>query len=223
MSTPEQSGLLKITGISVQAKNKNRVNISVNGKYRFSLDIFQLGELGVKTGREYSEAELAEIENEGQFSKLYARALEYCLMRPRSIKEMRDYLWKKTLSKKYKTRQGDIKGRPGVPPVLTERVLQRLIEKSYVNDETFARWWVEYRNQTKGSSARKLQAELGAKGVGRDIVERALADSSRDDTSELQKVIAKKQKRYPDTQKFIAYLLRQGFSYDDVKKALNEV
>ena len=221
MLVPEQSGLSKITGISVQAKNKNRVNVSVDGKYRFSLDIFQVGELGIKVGKEVSEKELLAIESEGQFSKLYMRALEYCMMRPRSTKEMRDYLWKKTLSKKYKTRTGDIKDRPGVAPALTERVLTRLIEKEYVNDESFARWWVEYRNQTKGASLRKLQAELAAKGISRDIAEKIFADSSRNDDDELQKVIAKKQKRYPDQQKFMAYLLRQGFSYDSVKRALD--
>jgi regulatory protein len=68
---------MKITDISIQVKNKDRVNISVDGKYRFSLDIFQLGELGVKVGNEYTEDELTEIETESQFGKLYARALEY--------------------------------------------------------------------------------------------------------------------------------------------------
>ena len=84
---------MKITDITVQAKNTNRVNISVDGKYRFSLDVFQLGELGIKKGKDYDEAELLEIENESQFGKLYARALEYCLMRPHSVREVKDYLW----------------------------------------------------------------------------------------------------------------------------------
>jgi regulatory protein len=40
--------------------------------------------------------------------------------------------------------------------------------------------------------------------------------------SELQKIIAKKRSRYDDEQKFMAYLARQGFSYDDIKEALRE-
>jgi regulatory protein len=43
-------------------------------------------------------------------------------------------------------------------------VFERLVEKGYVDDEKFARFWVENRNQTKGASRRKLEAELRAKG-----------------------------------------------------------
>ena len=87
---------MKITDISLQTRDKNRVNVSVDGKYRFSLDVFQVGELGIKIGREYTDEELTALEDESWFGKLYARAMEYCLTRPRSVKEMRDYLWRKT-------------------------------------------------------------------------------------------------------------------------------
>ena len=42
--------------------------------------------------------------------------------------------------------------------------------------------------------------------------------------SQLQRLIEKKQhlSRYQDQQKFIAYLARQGFSYDEIKRALSE-
>lgn len=73
---------MKITDISLQAKNPDRVNVSVDGKYRFSLDVFQVGDLGIKIGKEYSEEELAELETESQFGKLYAPALEYTMLRP---------------------------------------------------------------------------------------------------------------------------------------------
>jgi regulatory protein len=75
---------MKITDISVQTRNPDRVNVSVDGKYRFSLDILQVTELGVKIGNDYSEQELAELEDESIYGKLYARALEYTLMRPHS-------------------------------------------------------------------------------------------------------------------------------------------
>ncbi|HCR55918.1 TPA: recombination regulator RecX, partial [Candidatus Saccharibacteria bacterium] len=42
---------MKITDISLQAKNKDRVNVSVDGTYAFSLDVYQVGELGVRVGR----------------------------------------------------------------------------------------------------------------------------------------------------------------------------
>lgn len=212
---------MKITNVSVQAKNPDRVNISVDGKYRFSLDISQVIDLGIKIGNEYTEDELVELETESQFGKLYARALEYTMLRPHSGKEVRDYLWRKTRDTKYKSkRTGELKSRAGVSQEIADRVYARLEEKGYIDDEKFTRYWVENRNQTKGVSRRKLIAELRAKGVDQSIIDAALIESERNDTEELAKIIAKKREKYDDEQKFIAYLARQGFSYEDIKSAL---
>lgn len=212
---------MKITDIKLQVKNPDRVSVSVDGSYRFSLDVYQVGTLGLKIGNEYSEDELIELETESQFGKLYARALEYCLMRPHSKKEVKDYLWRKTRETKYRSRQtGEIKSKEGVSQEVADRVFTRLEEKGYLEDEKFARYWIEYRNQTKGSSLRKLTNELRMKGVESSIIDTAVTESSRNDDDELSKIIAKKQSKYSDRQKFIGYLARQGFSYDAIKTAL---
>lgn len=207
---------MKITALKTQLRDKDRVNVFVDGKYSFSLDITQVAELGIKTGAEYTAEQLADLENESQFGKLYTRSLEYALTRPRSQREMRDYLYRKTRDTRTKT--GDI--RKGVSPELTERVFNRLFDKGYINDEKFALFWVENRNVRKGSSLRKLQAELQAKGVERSIIERTFEGTERTDIDELKKIIAKKASRYDDEQKLMVYLMRQGFRYDDVKEAL---
>lgn len=215
---------MKITGISAQQKDHNRVNVMVDGKFRFSLDIFQVSDLGIKIGKEYTVQELNDLETESQFGKLYARALEYCLMRPHSSREVKDYLYRKTLTKKYKSKKtGELMEKKGVSQSVTERVFQRLVGKGYIDDEKFAKYWIDNRNQTKGSSIRKLQSELAAKGVDRRTVEAYLGQTERNDQDELHKVIAKKQSRYPDEQKFIQYLARQGFAYDDIKSALQKL
>ncbi len=213
---------MKITDITVGIKNPNRVNVLVDGVFRFSLDIFQVSELGIKIGKEYTEQELVELETESQFGKLYARTLEYTMLRPHSAREIRDYLWKKTRTTKYKSRSGDIKERVGVSQEVTDRVFARLEAKGYIDDAKFARWWVENRNQRKGTSLRKLQAELSLKGVPAGVIEQALGESARHDSDELTKIIAKKRSKYPDEQKLMQYLARQGFSYDDIKNALSQ-
>lgn len=213
---------MKITSISAQVRNPSRVNVSVDGKYRLSLDLIQVVELSLKVGREISEEELASLEQESEFGKLYGRALEYCLMRPHSAREVKDYLYRKTRATKYRSRRtGEIKDREGVDQSIADRVYDRLCEKKYIDDEKFARYWVENRNLTKGSSKRKLIAELRTKGVSQTLIATTLADTDRSDEDELAKIIAKKQRRYPDEQKFMQYLARQGFSYDDIKQALN--
>jgi regulatory protein len=214
---------MKVTSITQQTRNPSRVNISIDGVYRLSLDISQVVELGVKVGREYEGEELATLESESQFGKLYARALEYCLMRPHSAREVREYLYRKTKATHYKQKiTGEIKERVGVSRAIADRVYQRLVDKGYIDDEKFARYWVEHRNQTRGVSQRKLQAELFAKGVASSVVTDALAVTERHDEDELAKVIAKKRAKYSDNQKFMHYLARQGFSYDDIKTALEK-
>ena len=212
---------MKITDIKQAVRNPNRVNISVDGKYRFSLDIAQITDLGIKIGNEYSDDEVVAFEAESEFGKLYARALEYCFVRPRSSKELRDYLYRKTRTTKLKNkRTGELYEKPGVSQVITQRVFDRLVAKGHVDDERFARYWIDNRDQRKGASRKKLTMELRAKGVDAALIEQQFADSERSDDDELQKVIAKKQRRYPDEQKFIQYLMRQGFRYDDIRSAL---
>ncbi len=207
----------KITALKVQVRDKSRVNVYVDGSYSFSLDITQVADLGIKTGNTYTQEQLSELENESQYGKLYTRALEYALTRPRSKKEMRDYLYRKT--RNTRTKEGAI--RKGVSPELTIRVFDRLEAKGYIDDEKFARFWVENRNVRKGSSMRRLASELGAKGISTSVVEEVLQATERSDLDELHKMIQKKSKRYDDEKKLIAYLARQGFRYDDIKEALN--
>lgn len=213
---------MKITSIAVQKRDANRVNVMVDGKFRFSLDIIQVGELKIKIGNEYDESEIAELETEGQFGKLYARTLEYCLLRPHSSRELRDYLYRKTRSSVVKSRKtGELREHPGTTKEVADRVFNRLVERGHIDDEKFALFWVENRNLRKGMSKRKLHAELAAKGVDNAVIERLLIESQRTDMDELQKIIAKKRARYMDDRKFMQYLSRQGFAYDDIKSALD--
>lgn len=208
---------MKISSISPQVRDQDRVNVLVDGKYRFSLDIAQIGELSIKVGQEYSEEEIKKFEAESEFGKLYVRALNYCLIRLRSRREVRDYLKKKTMPSRGKT--GEL--RKGVSVELADRVFDRLENKGYVNDRKFAEFWVENRSMIAGASRRKLIFELRKKGVSSQIIDEVLKDTSRNDKEEIQKIINKKRSRYPDDQKLMAYLARLGFSYDDIKDAIS--
>lgn len=205
-----------VTAITVQARNPDRVNVLVDGAYRFSLDVLQVGDLGVKIGTDYSEQQLQAFERESEYGKLYARALEYCLSRPHSHAEVRDYLRRKTRPARGK----DGQLRPGASQQNADRVLERLVERGYIDDAAFARYWVENRRQAKGASRRRLEMELRQKGVASQLIADALGATERSDVDELQKVIAKRRTRYADEQKLVAYLARQGFAYDDIKAAL---
>ena len=228
----EKSRLI-ITNLRQGVKNPNRVNVFVNSKYALSLDVAQVVDLGVKVGLEISEDELEEFKKASEYVKLYQRTLEWVLVRPRSVRETRDYL-----SKKLKTSSSDSLlrarryGAQSLVPLpvgrvqssedileLSENIIQKLLDKKYLDDYKFAEWYVENRFVKKGISKKRLKIELMKKGVAREIVDEVIDD--RDDEEEIRKVIAKKRAKYDD-EKLMGYLVRQGFSYDLVKQVLSD-
>ena len=214
------SSILVITDIRQAVRSENRVNVFVNNKFSFSLDVYQITELGIRVGQKINEEELLELEKQSQFGKIYSRAVEYCLMRPHSKKEVYNYLQTKTLDKPAKKRSGELFIKKGIPKDIVLPVINRLEEKGYIDDNKFATYWVNNRNYRKGISVKKIKSELIKKGVSSDIIENAISESSRDDQKEIIKVINKKRSKYNDEQKLINYLMRQGFKYDDIKKAI---
>lgn len=216
----------RITDIKQAVRDRNRVNIYVDDKYFCSLDISQVVDLKIKVGKELSDDERAELKRASEFGKFYQRALEYALMRPRSEKEIRDYLNRKTLNRKVrvknrKTGEYQTREKQGYDKTLVPLVLERLNARGYIDDHRFAELWVENRNVSKGVSVKKLRNELAQKGISHQIIDDVLDNSARNDEDELRKIIARKANRYPDQQKFIQYLVRQGFNYSDVIDALS--
>ena len=203
-----EDGETVITDIRQGVKNPNRANIFVNGKYSFSLDIAQIVDLGVKIGRKLSEDELAELKRASEFGKLYQRTLEWVLTRPHSVKETRDYLRRKIYDKKLDAGFMDL-------------IIERLMEKKYLDDRKFAEYYAENRFVKKGISQKRLKMELVKKGVAADIVEEAIVTSGRDEVEEARKIIAKKRGRYDD-EKLMAYLCRQGFPYQLVRSLIQD-
>ena len=216
----------RVSDIREAVRDKNRVNVYIDDKFFCSLDIAQVVDLHVKIGRELNNEELEELKRASDFSKFYNRALEFTLMRPHSSKEVRDYLKRKTLDRKVRVKNqktGEYKTvlKQGYDQSLVEPVYKRLEERGYIDDRRFAETWVENRNITKGSSLKKLRLELAQKGISQSIIEEVLAETNRDDVAELRKIIARKAKKYPDEQKLIQHLMRQGFNYSDILDELS--
>jgi regulatory protein len=197
---------MKITSIKAQVKNTERVSIYVDEKYAFSLGYTQLLDQKIHVGLEIDELRLSELKHISEFGKAYERALMYAMLRPRSVREVRDYARRKKWG-----------------PEDTEAIIEKLISKRYLDDGVFARAWVENRAMMNKTSKRKLQMELKQKGVTDDIITETLADSTFNEGDALRQLIEKKRKltRYAsDDQKLMRYLASQGFGFDDIKSAL---
>lgn len=195
----------KITGLKQGVRNPDRVNVYVDSKFSFSLDISQVVDFGIKVGLLISAEQLEKFKKASEFGKLYQRTLEWVLLRPRSIRETNDYLYKKIFEKKLDKNYID-------------RIIEKLKSKKYLDDVRFAEYYVENRFVKKGVSIKRLKMELLKKGVSKEIIEEVLAGSERNDEEELKKIILKKRSKYPDDNKLIQYLCRQGFQYDLVRE-----
>lgn len=198
---------MKITGISQQVKFKNRYSIFVDDKYSFSLSEGLLLESGVTVGKELDNNELVALKKLSADDKLFNQALRYVAMRLRSTWEMQEYLKRK-----------------GSNPTDSQSILNRLSMLGLLGDEEFARRWVANRRLLKPTSRRKLQLELRQKHIPGGIIDSVLAEDSAetDEREVLKQLIGRKRSQYPDQQKFMAFLARRGYSYDDIKAVLGE-
>lgn len=196
---------MKITAIKQQVKRPDRYSIFIDGKFAFGLSEQGLFSSGLASGQELDSAKLEVLKTMAGTDKLYGNALRYVAMRPRSVWEVRTYLQRKD----------------GVEEQIQD-IIDRLERIGLLNDRAFAESWVYNRRILKPSSKRKLQQELQQKHVSSSIISDILQDEETDDRVALREVIAKKQARYPDRTKFMQYLARQGFGYDDIKALLDE-
>ncbi|HKX72505.1 MAG TPA: RecX family transcriptional regulator [Candidatus Saccharimonadales bacterium] len=197
---------MKITAIRAQVKNPNRVSIYIDEKYALSLNYNQLLDQKLHAGLEITEAQLHELKRTSDFGKAYERAMMYALLRPRSVREMQDYCRRKKWE-----------------PEDCQVIIDKLIAKRYVNDQVFAKSWVENRALNKSTSRRKLMLELKQKGIADDIIQEVILGSTYNESTALSELVAKKRRltRYKgDDQKLMQYLARQGFGFDDIKQAL---
>jgi regulatory protein len=198
---------MKISDIKQQVKRKDRYSVFIDGKYSFALSQSGLLASGLKIGQELSEAELGELKQVSSEDKAVYRVLDLIARRARSEGEIRDYLRRKQYGEEE-----------------IEKILNTLSNKGYIDDEAFARAWVENRRLLKPTSRRKLTLELKQKKVSDEIISRVIEHDSEDEQETIKKLIEKKsqQTRYQDKQKLMQYLARQGFNYSDIKDALSE-
>lgn len=196
---------MNITSIKQQVRDQNRVSVSVDQKYSFSLTLDELVREKLKIGLELDPSRLKKLKQVSLDGKIRSRALDWALNRPRSVKEFGNYLMKKKVDK-----------------LLVAKLTEEFIARDYLSDEVYASWLIDVRSRA-GKSNKFISSQLLANGISRDIFEPLLSDLDQPEGLRLQSVVDKKQKlsRYksnPD--KLIRYLLGQGFRYSDIQDSL---
>jgi regulatory protein len=165
---------------------------------------------GVEAGMAVDEGLLAELETAEQRVQAHEAALRLLSTRSRSENEMRTRLRMR-----------------GVEPEIIEDEIQRLHAAGLLDDEKFARAWVEDRKRTSPRGRRMLRYELLGRGIAPEAVDRATGDVDDMETA-LDLARSRARRTDPaDYQSFVTkvggFLRRRGFSYDVVMEATRTV
>src|SRR5258708_3933024 len=146
-----------VTALEVQKRNKERVNVYLDGEFAFGLNLLEAARL--HKGQQLAESEIAALTSMDTVEQAYERALRFLGVRPRSIAEVRRNLTEKEIA----------------APMIDE-VISRLEAQGYVDDGAFTQFWITNRQQFRPRSSRALRFELREKGVPNNIVDEALTE-----------------------------------------------
>jgi len=178
--------------------------------FGFGIDLENFVVLGLKEGKEYSQEEINEIVKKAQFQKTLDKLLRFATLRPRSKREIKNWLKKKKIHES-----------------LNDSLFKKLKRLDLLDDEKFAKWWIDQRLSFKPRGKRALKYELFQKGIDKQIIEKILNESKIDETKIAKELLEKnaykwkKYKGYKEKQKKSQFLARKGISWDSIKKLIN--
>lgn len=197
-----------ITGLVVQKKNKERVNVYIDGDFAFGLAMIEA--IKLHKGQQLTDQEIERLKALDEIEVAHERALNFLSYRPRSGDEVRANLREKRYSDS-----------------VIEQIIERLERAGLIDDESFARYWVENREQFKPRSSRGLRYELRKKGVEDDAIEAAL--EGLDEEESAYRAALDRARRTPHTSKqYFAkrlgdFLSRRGFTYQVVRPVVDRL
>jgi regulatory protein len=198
----------KITGLEVQKKNPNRVNLYLDGEFAFGLA--RITAAWLKVGDSLSDEKIASLQAEDARERALQQAILFLSYRARSEKEIRQNLRKHEFTED-----------------AVEYALERLRASGLANDNDFARAWVENRNTFRPRSRRALTMELRQKGLDEETVKEAVSNLDEEALAyETARKRAPRLKRLEWSEfrrKLSEHLARRGFPYSVVTSVVTRV
>lgn len=201
---------MQITKISVQARNPERVNLYIDGKFYRGLDRLVVLKIGLKPGLTLNPQLIDKLETTQTENSAWEWALRSLQIAPKSTRDMRMKLKRK------------------FEPELVESVMERLKNADLLNDERFSERLVGELIRRGTKSKKEIALKLRQKGIADDVAKLALNQSISDADAAMKLALAKNrnlqadlswQKRY---EKIASYLARKGFSYADIRRIVTK-
>lgn len=117
----------------------------------------------------------------------------------------------------------------GFSNTVIEQVIEMAEANGLLDDEAFAKLWIEERALLKPKGRQALEQELREKGIDREIISKLLKESSLDEYAAARQLIEERLSRYrfenpqDRERKLSAFLRRRGFSFQLINKILKEL
>lgn len=212
----------KITSLEPQKNNPKRFNIFLDGTFVFGADEDLVVDRRLIVGKELTTSYVEQLIKDTEVGKLMERMYRLFNIRQRSEKEVRNYFRIKNLEFR-------IKGKEEVSEPVVELVIKKLKQKRLLDDEGFARSWVEARSKKKSKKA--IMFELYQKGVSKEIIEKVLGDELlvNREKDVAKKLLEKKLKIWKNLpalefkKKAYEHLLRRRFGMDTIKNVVEDL
>ena len=202
----------EITRIAHQQKNPERVSVYIDGEFAFGLPATEVVSRGLRRGQRLTleDSEILAAVDEG--SRATDAAVQFISYRPRSEREVRDRLRKR-----------------GYSDPAIEIAVEKCRGWGYLDDQSFAEFWVDNRVRHRPRGARMLSQELWQKGVDRKVIETVLEEAELNEHEAALELARKRAPRLanlePDVRKrrLSDYLARRGYGWDVIRPVLDEV
>ncbi len=196
-----------ITSLEIQKRNKNKVNLYIDGEYRCALTAESVVSARLKIGQELTEGQLKDILEGSETQIAFDKSLNYISRSMKTIKQVADYLKRK-----------------GFEESVIVKAIDKLKNYKYVDDELYASMYVESQKGSKGEI--RLKQELLLKGVDKEIIQTKLSNLDQQDSllaakKTAQKFIKNKQQDEKLKLKLYRHLLSRGFDYETVNSVAN--
>jgi len=200
---------MRITAIERQ-KRRPRVDIFVDGRLALSLGLALAVQAGLRRGDIVTAERLEALRQADERQQAHDAALRLLAYRPRSEAELRTRL-----------------ARRGLPPGAVQQAMERLREQGLLDDDAFARYWVEARQQSSPRGRRLLRRELLAKGIAVETAGQAVAAVAEEDLARRaaeKKAHSLRNLDYATFRRRLGqFLLRRGFPYETARALVEEL
>ena len=194
--------------ITYSSGKNNKIHISTDGEYRFTVDADFWFSLCIYQGQELNEDEVSLLEEKIGVRRAFNKGIDLISRRSHSKKELIEKI-SKTNEKKYAIISCDL-----------------LEERGYIDDEAFAEQYFDYLKRIKHFGKNRISLELSKKGIDKSIIQNLFENDYSDAHEEIKSLLETRFSGKLDDEKSrkrtFNTLLRMGYTYSQIRNAFED-